>query len=76
MDLGFEKNIFSKKIYKIQEIYLKSKIKLISFDDARQKIMSDISIIPTVSSSKLVFKRAKKQKFFVDTNIIFFKFKK
>ena len=72
MDLGFEKNIFSKKIYKIQEIYLKSKIKLISFDDARQKIMSDISIIPTVSSSKLVLKRAKKTKIFCGHEYNFF----
>lgn len=64
MDLGFEKNIFSKKIYRIQNFYLDSKIKLISFDDVRQKIMSDISIIPSVSSTRLILKKTKNSKIF------------
>ena len=64
MDLGFEKNISSRKIYKIQNIYLNSGIKLISFDDAKQKIISNISIIPSVSSSSLIPKKSKKSKIF------------
>ena len=64
MDLGFKKNISSGKIYKIQNIYLKSGIKLISFDDVRQRIISNISIIPSVSSSRLISVKSNRSKVF------------
>ena len=46
MDLSYFKNIKSGKILKIQKFYKDKNIYLISFDDPRHKILSDISIIP------------------------------
>ena len=46
MDLSYFKNIKSGKIFKIKKFYKDKNIYLISFDDPRHKILSDISIIP------------------------------
>lgn len=45
-DISHNKNILKKKIYKILNFYKKKNIFLISFDDPRHAILSDISIIP------------------------------
>lgn len=46
LDVSHNLNMRSSKIFDIQKKYLKNNIKLISFDDPRHKIISDISIIP------------------------------
>lgn len=64
VDLGYISNLKKGNIYRILNFYLKNKLKLISFDDARQKRnLSHISIISGVDKKKYFF-NSKESKIF------------
>ena len=48
MDISHQSNLNNNNIFYIQKNYINNKLKIISFDDPKQKIISDISIIPYV----------------------------
>ena len=52
MDISHQENLLKNKIYFKQKKYLNNNLKVISFDDPRQKIISNISIIPYVVPKK------------------------
>ena len=59
MDISHQKNLLKNKIYYKQKKYIKNNLKIISFDDPKQKIISDISIIPYVVSKRGIKKHKK-----------------
>ena len=59
MDISHQKNLLKNKIYYKQKKYIKNNLKIISFDDPKQKIISDISIIPYVVSERGIKKHKK-----------------
>ena len=59
MDISHQKNLLKNKIYYKKKKYIKNNLKIISFDDPKQKIISDISIIPYVVSKRGIKKHKK-----------------
>ena len=78
IDLSHNEIIKNNKIVKLQKIYMDKGIKLISFDDARHKIVSHYSIIGTISSSKKLKKTNSNKKIFIgrDYNFLHYALKK
>ena len=71
-DISHNKNILEKKINKIQSFYKKKNIFLVSFDDPRHEILSDISIIPYDYDRKRINIINKNCKIFLGKEYIFF----
>lgn len=71
-DISHNKNILEKKINKIQNFYKKKNIFLVSFDDPRHIILSDISIIPYDYERKKINIVNKNCKIFLGRKYIFF----
>ena len=59
MDISHQKNLLKNIIYYKQKKYIKNNLKIISFDDPKQKIISNISIIPYVVSKRAIKKHKK-----------------
>jgi len=72
MDISHTENIKNNKINLIQNLYKERNIHIISFDDPRHKINSDISIIPYDYKKKKLNILNKKCKSFIGTNYFFF----
>ena len=71
MDLSYDKIIKNNKIVELQKKYMDKGIKLISFDDARQKIVSHYSIVGTISSSKKLKKENTNKRIFIGKDYFF-----
>ena len=71
MDLSYENIVKNDNITEIQKTYMNNGINLISFDDARQKIISHLSIIGTISSMKVLKKTNPNTKIFIGNNYNF-----
>jgi len=71
-DISHNKNILEKKVYKILNFYKKKNIFLISFDDPRHVILSDISIIPYDYERKKINVINKNCKIFLGKKYTFF----
>ena len=71
-DISHHQNIVKKKINKIHKFYKKKKIFLVSFDDPRHPIYSDISIIPYDYDHKSINIKNKNCKIFLGKKYFFF----
>jgi UDP-2,4-diacetamido-2,4,6-trideoxy-beta-L-altropyranose hydrolase len=71
-DISHDKNILKKKINKIHNFYKKNNIFVVSFDDPRHKIISDISIIPYDYNYKKIHIINKNCKIFIGRKYFFF----
>ena len=72
LDLSYKRNFKNDKILSIIKFYKKNSISVISFDDPRHKITSDISIVPYQIKKKSLNIVNKNSKIFLGLNYFFF----